>query len=173
MTSKEALQPATENKSPIFVEFEKLFEQMKDFTETVAKRAYEFFEARGYELGHELEDWFRAESELMRRVPVEMTETETTLTIRAEVPGFEAKDIKVSVEQRQLILTGKTEMATEEKKDETIYNERRMNQFYRSFTLPTEVDATNVTASVKNGVLELTLPKVAKTEAVQVEVKTA
>ena len=173
MASKEALQTVPETKSPIFVEFEKLFDQMKEFTETVASRAYEFFEARGRELGHDVEDWFRAESELMRRVPVEIKETETALTIHAEVPGFEAKDIKVSVEQRQLILTGKTETATEEKKEETIYNERRTNQFYRAITLPAEVDATNVTASVKNGVLELTLPKVAKQEAVKVEVKAA
>lgn len=173
MANQQALQTAPETKSPIFVEFEKLFDQMKEFTESIAARAYEFFEARGRELGHDLEDWIRAESELMRRVPVEIKETETALTVRAEVPGFEAKDIKVSVEQRQLILSGKTETATEETTGETIYNERRTNQFYRSVALSTEVDATKVTASVKNGVLELTIPKAAQTEAVQVEVKAA
>lgn len=64
MISKQALQPANETKAPVFVEIEKFLAQMKDFTESIAQRAHEFFEARGREFGHDLEDWFRAETEL-------------------------------------------------------------------------------------------------------------
>jgi hypothetical protein len=42
--------------SPIFVQAERLFEQMKEFSQSVACRAYEYFEARGREFGHDLED---------------------------------------------------------------------------------------------------------------------
>lgn len=171
MTSKQALQPTKETKSPAFIEIEKFFDTMKDFTESVAKRAYEFFEARGREFGHDMEDWLRAEKELMRRVPVEIKDTEQNVIVRAEVPGFNASDIKISVDGRQLMLSGKVETKTEEKKEETVYNERRSNQFYRSLTLPSNVDATKATASIKDGMLELTLPKVAKPEAINVEIK--
>ena len=70
MKSQQAIQTTKQQTpaSPIFVEAEKLFEQMKEFSQLVGRRAYEFFEARGREFGHDLEDWFRAESELMRGV---------------------------------------------------------------------------------------------------------
>lgn len=171
MTGKQALQPANETKSPAFVEIEKFIEHMKDFTQTIGQRAHEFFEARGREFGHDLEDWFRAESELIRHVPVEIKDTAENIVVHAEVPGFNANDIKISVDGRQLMLTGKVEATTEEKTEQTVYNERRSNQFYRAMALPTDVDATKAVASMKDGVLELTLPKVAKPAAVNVEVK--
>ena len=169
MASNQALQPAPETSNPTFVEFEKLFEQMKEFTQSIAHRAYDFFEVRGREFGHDLEDWFRAESELIRHVPVAIKETEQNIVVHAEVPGFSANDIKISVEGRQLMLSGKIETAT--KTEPTVYTERRSNQFYRALTLSADVDATKALAALKDGVLELTLPKVAQSEAVNVEVK--
>jgi hypothetical protein len=73
MKSQQGIQPTKRQapSSPTFVEAEKLFERMKEFSQSVARRTYEYFEARGRQFGHDLEDWFRAESELMRRVPVE------------------------------------------------------------------------------------------------------
>lgn len=171
MATNQALQPVTEPKAPALVEIEKIFEQLKDFTETVGRRAYEFFEERGREIGHDLEDWFRAESELIRHVPVEIKDTEQNLIVRAEVPGFNAQDNKISVDARQLMLSGKVETTSEEKTEKTVYNERRTQQFYRTVTLPTDVDAAKAVSSLKDGVLELTLPKVAKPEAVNIEVK--
>src|SRR5512145_432079 len=125
--------------SPIFVEAEKLFEQMKEFSQSVARRAYEYFEARGREFGHDLEDWFRAESELMRRVPVEIKEADGQITVRAEVPGFAADEIKVSVEPQRLVISGKSEKTTEENKEQTLLSEFRSDQFCRELMLPAEV----------------------------------
>jgi HSP20 family protein len=59
---------------PIFVEAEKLFEQVKELSRSVARRAYQFFEVRGGANGNDLDDWFRAESELLRPVAVEIKE---------------------------------------------------------------------------------------------------
>src|SRR5581483_9097828 len=171
MQSKQELQSTQKNSpsSPIFVEAEKLFEQMKDFSQSVARRAYDFFELRGRELGHELEDWFRAESEMQRPVPVEITENNEQITVRAEVPGVSAHEIKVSVEPEHLIISGRSEQKTEE----TVYSDRRSRQFCRRLALPAQVDPAKVTATLKDGVLELTLAKAAVSEAVNVEVKTA
>jgi HSP20 family protein len=157
--------------SPIFVEAEKLFDHMKEFSQSVARRAYEYFDARGREFGHDLEDWFRAETELMRRVPVEIKEADGQITVRAEVPGFEANEIKVSVEPQRLVISGKSEKTTEEKKEQTLLSEFRSNQFCRELRLPAEVDPDKTTAVLKDGVLELAFAKADGNKAVEVEVK--
>ena len=157
--------------SPTFVEAEKLFEQMKEFSQSVARRAYEYFEARGREFGHELEDWFRAESELMRRVPVEIKEDDGQIIVRAEVPGFAANEIEVSVEPQRLVISGKSEKTTEEKKEQTLLSEFRSNKFCRELRLPAEVEPDKTTAVLKVGVLELVIAKAAASKAVNVEVK--
>jgi HSP20 family protein len=173
MKSQQAIQTTKQQTpgSPVFVEAEKLFEQMKEFSQSVARRAYEYFEARGREFGHDLEDWFRAESELMRRVPVEIKEADSQITVRAEVPGFAANEINVSVEPQRLVISGKSEKTTEDQKEETLLSEFRSNQFCRELRLPAEVDPAKTTAVLKDGVLELLLAKVAESIAVNVEVK--
>jgi HSP20 family protein len=163
--------------SPVFVEAEKLIEQMAELTKAIARRAYEFFETRGGEAGGELEDWVRAESELVRPVPVTMKESEQRITVRAEVPGFKAKEIKIGVEPRRLIIEGRAEQAGEETSkgipDKVIMHEGGMNYFHRSFALPDEIDPARVAASLNDGVLEITLPKIPERRPIGVEIKTA
>jgi HSP20 family protein len=159
--------------SPIIVEAEKLLEQMKDFTQSVAHRAYQFFEQRGREFGHDLEDWFRAETEMTRRVPVELKEAEKELMVRAEVPGFNAQEIKISVEPKQLFLCGKSERTTGEETEEQVYSEFSANHFLRQLSLPAEVDPAKTTATLKDGVLTVTLTKAEADQPINVEVKTA
>lgn len=175
MQSQQALESKekTAPTNPIFVEAEKLLDQMKEFSQAISQRAYDFFETRGRELGHELEDWFRAESELLRHVPVEIEESDKHLTVRAETPGFSADDIKVSIEPRRLVISGKIEPTAEPKAEQTVYTERRPNGFCRTLNLPAEVDPAQAAATLKNGLLELMLPKAAESKVIQVEVKSA
>jgi HSP20 family protein len=173
MKSQQGIQPTKQQTpaSPIFVEAEKLFEQMKEFSQSVARRAYEYFEARERKFGHDLEDWFRAESELMRRVPVEVKDADDQITVRAEVPGFAANEIKISVEPQRLVISGKSEKTTEEKKEQTLLSEFRSNQFCCELGLPAEVEPDKTTAVLKDGVLELVFAKAAESKQVAVEVK--
>jgi HSP20 family protein len=108
----------------------------------------------------------------MRWVPIEIKETENQITIRAEVPGFTADEIKVSVEPKWLVISGKSEKTTEEKKEQTVCSELRSNQFCRELTLPAEVDPAKTSANLKDGILELVLAKTAEPKSVNVEVKT-
>jgi HSP20 family protein len=168
------MQQATQRSSqdgPVFVEAEKLFDQMKELTRAVGRRAYEYFEARGREFGHDLEDWFRAETEMTRRVPLEIKEDEDKITVRAEVPGYAANEIQVSVEPTRLAISGATEKGSEEATEQTLLSEFRSNRFCRELSLPAEIDPAKATAALKDGVLELTLEKAAKNKAVAVEVK--
>jgi HSP20 family protein len=173
MKPQQGIQPTKQQApaSPIFVESEKLFEQMKEFSQFVARRAYEYFEARGREFGRDLEDWFRAESELMRRVPVEVKEADGQITVRAEVPGFAADEIKISVEPQRLVISGKSDKTTEEKKEQTLLSEFRSNQFCRELRLPAEVEPDKTTAVLKDGVLELAFAKAAENKQIAVEIK--
>jgi HSP20 family protein len=174
MQTQTALEPKrqTTSNSPFIVEAEKLLDRMRELSQNVAHRAYDFFEARGGEIGHALEDWFRAESELLRTVPLEISETDKQLTVRAEVPGFKAEEIKISVEPKQLIISGESESKAEEKTEQTVYNERRSRCFCRTIELPAEVDPQRATATLTDGVLELTLNKTERATAANVEVKT-
>ena len=172
MQSQQTLQKP-EKSSPIFAEADKLFDQITEFSQNISKRAYEFFDGRGRQFGHELEDWLRAEEELMRRVPVEMRENATQIVVRAEVPGFTASDIRIGVEPWGLVISGKAEEQREHKDERTVYAECRSRQFYRSLDLPAEVDPAKATAVLKDGILELDLAKTRATQAARAEVKTA
>lgn len=163
----------TSPSAPVFVEAEKLFEQMKESAQSIAKRAYEFFEGRGQKVGHDLEDWLRAEFELTRSVPLELKENDGQLVVRAEVPGFKPDEIKVSVEPKQVVIGGQTEQKKEEETANEVFSEFRSNQFCRCLSLPAEVDPTKATATLKDGILELTLAKAAASKATKVEVKAA
>lgn len=156
--------------SPVFVEAEKLFDKMADITNEIGQRAFDFFRQRGGEFGKELDDWFRAENEVLRYVPVEITELDNVILVTAAVPGFKPEEIEVSVKGNTLILSGKTETKGKKEDANTILNEWKSNQFFRQFTLPSRVDAEKVEAKLKNGMLDLTLPKAAGTEAKKIAV---
>ena len=83
---------------------------------TIARRAYELFASRGFTDGHDLDDWFLAQSELFGQMPVSVTETENEVTVRAGLPGFTEKDIEIRVEPRRLFIGGMHEEKSENKK---------------------------------------------------------
>jgi HSP20 family protein len=75
------------------------------------------------------------------------------------VPGLSAEDIKVDVEKNVLTLSGERKIEKEETKDKYRRVERQYGSFTRSFTLPETVDTDHISADLKDGVLELRLPK--------------
>ena len=85
------------------------------------------FDSRGRQDGHDLQDWFQAEFEFLNPVPVEISEADDELVVRADIPGFRDKDIEVRVEPRRLIIGGKREQVRDEKKRKTVYSERTSN----------------------------------------------
>lgn len=132
--------------------------------QAIARRAFELFEENGRGLGHDLEDWFNAESEMLHPMHVSLAESDGSLTVHAEVPGFSAKDLEVSVEPRRLTIAGNRETSKEEKDKRILYTERCANQILRVMDLPTEVDTGKAEARLKDGLLELMLPKAAQSK---------
>jgi HSP20 family protein len=93
---------------------------------------------------------------------VDIAETKEALTIKAEVPGMESKDIQVTLENGVLTLRGEKRQEMEEKDERLYRSERHYGSFVRSLRLPANVDASKVTAAFKNGVLTVVMPKTAE-----------
>jgi HSP20 family protein len=93
--------------------------------------------------------------------------------VKAEVPGFNEKEIEIGVEPGRLTITGKRETKKEEKKGKVVCAESRSDQILRMVDLPAEIDTDKVTATLKNGILDLTLPKVTKAQPLRIHPKAA
>ena len=104
---------------------------------------------------------------------VDIFEQGDDLVIRAEVAGLEKDDVDINIENNTLVLRGerKREMGFEEK--DAYRLERSFGVFTRSFALPKTVDSARISASFKNGVLELTLPKAEQAKPHKIEIKAA
>jgi HSP20 family protein len=102
--------------------------------------------------------------------PVDIYEDEKKVVIKLEVPGIEEKDLQVSVENNTLTVRGERKFESEEKEENFHRIERRYGSFYRSFTLPTTVDAENVEAKYTAGILRLELNKKAEAQPRQIKV---
>lgn len=72
-----------------------LSRRTEDLHNSIARRAFDLFASSGFSNGHDLPDWFSAESEFLQPVSVEMSENEKELTSSADLPGFTEKDIEV------------------------------------------------------------------------------
>ena len=155
--------PAPGRQGPV-----ELLEQFDKVYDSIARRAYELFKGNGQTAGHELDDWIRAESELLHPVRLEMTESDELLTVLAEVPGFGAKDVEIKVEPRRLIIAGRREIK-EEKNGRKIHCEWCADQMLRVVNLPTEVDVNKVNATLRDGILQIDLAKAPNSRAARIE----
>ncbi|MCL4130819.1 UNVERIFIED_CONTAM: hypothetical protein GTU68_063776 [Idotea baltica] len=78
-----------------------------------------------------------------------------------ELPGVSEQDIDISVEDGVVTIRGEKKTATEKKGDTWYFSERQYGAFRRSFRLPSDADGANASAAMKDGVLQLTVPKLA------------
>jgi len=101
---------------------------------------------------------------------VDISETEIELVVRAELPGLSQDNIELNLQDNVLTLKGKKHQ--EKKEDEEKFHrvERSYGTFSRSFTLPVNVNQEAVTATFKNGVLVITLPKAEEATLKKIEI---
>ncbi len=127
-----------------------------------------FGELARFEPWRDIEDLFSdfrlrpglRELEAEPRIKMDVAETDTDYTVKAEIPGVKKEDIKVEIEGNQVSISAETQKETEEKKGETVVrSERYYGKQYRRFTLAHEVDEEKAQAKYQDGVLELNLPK--------------
>jgi len=136
-----------------------LIEDVNNLYDKIASRAFEIFEGNGRLFGLDVADWLQAEAEFLHPLHIAVTESPEAVTVRADVPGFKEDDLKIEVEPRRVTITGKRETKKESSDKKTIYCETCADQILRVVDLPAAVDTKNTKTMVKDGVLELDLPK--------------
>lgn len=159
--------------TPPFVESERLLEKLENITRDIAARAYDLFVQRGSQLGNHLEDWLRAESELLRTAPAKILEDGDRVTAVIAAPGFKPEEIEVSIKDNFLIVSGETKTDEKQEDGTMFYNEWTSSQFFRKLRLPAEVEPESVDATLKDGVLRLTMKKRAALGDAKIAVKAA
>lgn len=102
---------------------------------------------------------------------VDISETDSELVIKADIPDVRKEDVKVSVEEGVLTIQGEKKQEREESGKKYHRIERYYGNFSRSFTLPSYVDEGKIEASFKNGVLQLHIPKTAQSAHKSIEIK--
>ena len=90
---------------------------------------------------------------------IDVKETDNSFVLSADIPGLTKKDIMVNIGHGKLSISGERSYETKQENDNYHYRERRFGTFDRSFNLPETVDEDNISASFKNGILTIQLPK--------------
>lgn len=102
--------------------------------------------------------------------PLNVWEDGDKFFVEAEVPGFQMENIDIEVKSNELAIRGRRESSSQENV-KYHQRERSIAEFSRSVTLPTAIDTAQVQATIKNGVLLVTLPKAETAKVKKVEVK--
>lgn len=140
-----------------------VFKELEQVAERIRARAFELFSRRGFAGGHELDDWLAAEREICWPSS-ELVEQERAFALNVALPGFEAGDISVTATPRELIVHAKSKTETRKKEDGTqgrkvCWSEFRSNDVYRRVDLPAEIEPQSASASLHNGLLQITATK--------------
>ncbi len=123
------------------------------------------------------EDWFSFPS--FRSVDfdgdfsprVNIRENKDNIRLTFELPGMKKDNIKVTVQEGVLTVSGSREFKKEDKNEDYVRCEINSGSFSRSFTLPKSVNSEKISADYKNGLLEVTLTKLEEVKPKEVEVK--
>jgi HSP20 family protein len=102
---------------------------------------------------------------------VDISETDEAYIIKAEIPGVNKDDVKVTAENGVLTISGERKQEKEEKNKKVHRVERLYGTFFRTFVLPDNVDESKINAEFKDGVLTLTIPKTEKAKPKSIEVQ--
>jgi len=139
---------------PEVVEGAKLADLKQAISHAIAYRAYEMYEAHGHTHGHDLEDWFHAEKDLTRPVSVEVHESSDRLTLRAQMPGFDADKVKIGIEPRRVLIWATAGHVVQLPTGDVLPPE-----VLRTVDLPADIDPSRAQATLRDGILEVSLPR--------------
>lgn len=115
--------------------------------------------------------WPRADGE-RQVMPIDLQETDDELTVTASLPGIRPEDVSVEVDQGVLTIRGESREERDETRGAWHIQERRTGSVQRAIALPVAVDADSATATLKDGVLSVTLKKTTPTRPRSIPVKT-
>jgi HSP20 family protein len=136
-----------------------IFEELDRLADRIRVQAYNLFTRRGGADGHALEDWINAERELCWP-SAEVVELDGKYAVKVALAGFGPNEIAVTATPREVIVKASHEhrRSSDEKDAKVRWSEFRSNDLYRRVPLPASIDVEKVTATFKNGLLEIVAP---------------
>lgn len=135
-----------------------LLDRTKAMIDAIRNRAYDLFQHRNGSNGSDLDDWFQAERDVTW-APAELVDEEKAFKARVALPGFEPKDIEVSVLPDAILIQADSAHTHEDSNGSVCFCEFSGKNVFRRFDLPVPVDVDKVTATVDKGILHITAPK--------------
>ena len=102
---------------------------------------------------------------------IDMTETKDRLVVKAELPGLDAKDVEITLNEDVLTIRGEKKEEKEEKGEHRFFVERYWGEFERRIKLPTPVKSEKIDATFKKGILTINLPKSEEAREKEIKIK--
>jgi HSP20 family protein len=112
-----------------------------------------------------------ASFEEIESFPVDISETENEIIVRADLPGFSKEEVSVNATENTLTIEAKHREEKKEKGEKYYTVERKFGSFRRVISLPVEVEPEKAKARMKDGVLEVILPKKEKKKGKEIKVE--
>ena len=137
-----------------FKEFDRIRKEMDKLWES-------FFETRPLR-GEELSEWLPS---------IDLSETKNDYVVKAELPGIDPKDIDISLSENVLTIRGEKKQEKEEETENYHFVERSYGSFTRAIRLPGQVQSDKISATYKNGVLKIVLPKTEEVKKKEIKIK--
>ena len=150
-----------------------LFEEIEKRLEEVRRRAFGSFEMRGRQLGHALEDWLKAEHEVLGWPAAELAEKESEYELQMTLPGYDPKEVEVTATPSEIIVHANVKPEAESQEGKRLWSEFGPNDVYRRFDLPAPIDVEKTSATLDKGVLHVTAAKMPSAPAKQIQVRAA
>jgi HSP20 family protein len=102
---------------------------------------------------------------------LDIFQTKDSVVVKSTIAGVKPEDLDITIADNLVTIRGERKQEEQIKKEDYLLTECYWGGFYRSFELPVEVDADKANADIKDGILTLTLPKLAKSRTKKVKVK--
>lgn len=145
-----------------------------DIHRMIARHAYQLFQARGGEHGHDHEDWLAAECEVLRPCRYRLRESADAIVCAVDLPvSFTADQLKVKVEANRVMVHGERHVATTVLDGSGTHTESRPQRIFELLGLPAKVDPAKSTATLKNDTLVVAMPKVAAVATANTSIESA
>ncbi len=144
-----------------------LGEEMKALADTIREKAFSLFQERGGGNGSDVDDWLRAERDVIWSPAVELTENDRDFRARIALPGFNEKDLKVTAAPEALIIEARNTHTHEGTRDGVLLCEFSDKRLFRRLELPAPINVDKVTATLDRGILLVHAPKAAQSKQVK------
>jgi HSP20 family molecular chaperone IbpA len=140
---------------PVAVVEADVFDRMNETNDVIEQRAYELYQERGGQHGADQDDWFAAETEILRSPHVTRSISSNQVSLAVQVPNFTADDLEVSLGHRRAVICG-IHRSKGSSPDGMPYRRTRVMQIIE---LPYDVDPKRTVANFRDGVLNVVLPR--------------